>query len=33
MLMPSEFVFRAEELGLIGKIDRLVLKKAVSTAP
>jgi diguanylate cyclase (GGDEF)-like protein/PAS domain S-box-containing protein len=29
MLMPSEFVFRAEELGLIGKIDRIVLKKAV----
>ena len=28
-LMPSEFVFRAEELGLIAKIDRIVLKKAV----
>jgi EAL domain-containing protein (putative c-di-GMP-specific phosphodiesterase class I) len=27
--MPSEFVFRAEDLGLIGKIDRVVLKKAV----
>jgi diguanylate cyclase (GGDEF)-like protein len=29
MLMPSDFVFRAEELGLISKIDRIVLKKAV----
>lgn len=29
MLMPSEFVYRAEDLGLIGKIDRVVLKKAV----
>jgi diguanylate cyclase (GGDEF)-like protein/PAS domain S-box-containing protein len=29
LLMPSEFVFRAEELGLIGKIDRIVLEKAV----
>jgi diguanylate cyclase (GGDEF)-like protein len=29
MLVPSDFVFRAEELGLIGKIDRIVLKKAV----
>lgn len=29
MLMPSDFVFRAEELGLIGKIDRIVIKKAV----
>jgi EAL domain-containing protein (putative c-di-GMP-specific phosphodiesterase class I) len=30
MLMPSEFVFRAEELGMIGKIDRIVLKKAIA---
>lgn len=29
MLMPSDFVFRAEELGLISRIDRIVLKKAV----
>lgn len=29
LLMPVDFVFRAEELGLIGKIDRIVLKKAV----
>ena len=29
MVMPSDFVFRAEELGLIGSIDRIVLKKAV----
>jgi diguanylate cyclase (GGDEF)-like protein/PAS domain S-box-containing protein len=29
MLMPSDFVFRAEDLGLIGKIDRIVLQKAV----
>jgi diguanylate cyclase (GGDEF)-like protein/PAS domain S-box-containing protein len=29
MLMPTDFVFRAEELGLIGKIDRIVLEKAV----
>ncbi len=29
MLMPSEFVFQAEELGLISKIDRIMLKKAV----
>ncbi|NOU21459.1 MAG: EAL domain-containing protein [Methyloglobulus sp.] len=29
ILMPADFVFRAEELGLIGKIDRMVLKKAV----
>jgi diguanylate cyclase (GGDEF)-like protein/PAS domain S-box-containing protein len=28
-LMPSDFVPRAEELGLIAKIDRIVLKKAV----
>jgi EAL domain-containing protein (putative c-di-GMP-specific phosphodiesterase class I) len=27
--MPEEFILYAEELGLIGKIDRLVLKKAV----
>ncbi|MDA1342447.1 MAG: EAL domain-containing protein [Proteobacteria bacterium] len=27
MLMPSDFVFRAEELGLISSIDRIVLKK------
>ncbi len=29
LIMPAEFVFRAEELGIIGKIDRIVLKKAV----
>jgi diguanylate cyclase (GGDEF)-like protein/PAS domain S-box-containing protein len=29
MFMPSDFVYRAEELGLMGKIDRIVLKKAV----
>ena len=29
LLMPAGFVFRAEELGIIGKIDRIVLKKAV----
>ena len=29
LLMPADFVFRAEELGLIGRIDRIVLKKAV----
>lgn len=29
ILMPSDFVSRAEELGLISKIDRIVLKKAV----
>jgi diguanylate cyclase (GGDEF)-like protein len=29
LLMPSDFVSRAEELGLISKIDRIVLKKAV----
>lgn len=29
MIMPNDFVFRAEELGLIGKIDRIVFKKAV----
>jgi len=29
LLMPAEFVFRAEELNLIGKIDRIVLQKAV----
>jgi diguanylate cyclase (GGDEF)-like protein len=28
-VMPEEFILHAEELGLIGKIDRLVLKKAV----
>ncbi len=28
-LLPSEFVVRAEELGMIGKIDRIVLTKAV----
>ena len=30
MLMPADFVFRAEDLGLIGKIDRIVLKKALA---
>jgi EAL domain-containing protein (putative c-di-GMP-specific phosphodiesterase class I) len=29
IIMPNEFVYRAEELGLISKIDRIVLKKAV----
>ncbi len=29
LLLPSEFVYRAEELGLISKIDRMVLKKAI----
>ncbi len=29
LLMPSEFISYAEELELIGKIDRLVLKKAI----
>lgn len=29
MLMPADFVFRAEDLGLISKIDRIVLTKAV----
>lgn len=29
MLMPSDFVFRAEELGLISRVDRIVLNKAV----
>lgn len=29
ILMPSDFVSRAEDLGLIAKIDRIVLKKAV----
>lgn len=29
LLSSSDFVFRAEELGLIGKIDRIVLQKAV----
>ena len=29
ILAPSDFVSRAEELGLIGKVDRIVLKKAV----
>ncbi|MGZ8188176.1 MAG: EAL domain-containing protein [Methylosarcina sp.] len=29
MVMPEDFILHAEELGLIGKIDRLVLKKAV----
>lgn len=28
-VMPEEFILYAEELGLIGKVDRLVLKKAV----
>ncbi|CAG7857249.1 partial Cyclic di-GMP phosphodiesterase PdeB, partial [biofilm metagenome] len=28
-VLPSEFVFRAEELGLIAKIDLIVLKKAI----
>ncbi|MBM4208784.1 MAG: EAL domain-containing protein [Gammaproteobacteria bacterium] len=28
-VLPAEFVFRAEELGLIGKIDLIVLKKAI----
>ena len=30
IIMPSEFVARAEELGLISKIDRIVLKKALA---
>ena len=29
IILPSEFVFRAEELGLISKIDRLVVTKAI----
>jgi EAL domain-containing protein (putative c-di-GMP-specific phosphodiesterase class I) len=29
IIMPADFVSRAEELGLISKIDRIVLKKAV----
>lgn len=29
LIAPADFVFRAEELGLIGKIDRIVLKKAI----
>lgn len=29
LIMPGEFIIHAEELGLMGKIDRLVLKKAV----
>jgi diguanylate cyclase (GGDEF)-like protein/PAS domain S-box-containing protein len=28
-VLPSEFVYRAEELGLIAKIDLIVLKKAI----
>jgi diguanylate cyclase (GGDEF)-like protein len=29
LVMPGDFIGHAEEIGLIGKIDRLVLKKAV----
>ncbi|MEQ1560097.1 MAG: EAL domain-containing protein [Methyloglobulus sp.] len=29
VIMPNDFVFHAEELGLISKIDRIVLKKAL----
>jgi len=29
LIAPADFVFRAEELGLISKIDRIVLKKAI----
>lgn len=29
MIMPTDFIVHAEELGLIGQIDRLVLRKAV----
>jgi diguanylate cyclase (GGDEF)-like protein/PAS domain S-box-containing protein len=29
LILPNEFVYRAEELGLISKIDRIVLKKAI----
>jgi diguanylate cyclase (GGDEF)-like protein len=29
IIMPAEFIFRAEELGLISKIDKVVLQKAV----
>jgi diguanylate cyclase (GGDEF)-like protein/PAS domain S-box-containing protein len=29
LLMPTDFVFRAEELGIISKIDKIVMKKAV----
>ena len=29
LIAPTDFVFRAEELGLISKIDRIVLKKAI----
>lgn len=29
LMLPKEFVYKAEELGIVGKIDRLVLKKAL----